>query len=129
MEIAQPAMAILLTAALSGCIVTPKVDVASGEDATCNTVTKHMALKAIYMRQTGCAGSSVEGIALCFAAYAAIGAGSTLVSGSIVLTNNTLHWLEYQGRCSESNLKIEKQKLLESLDKPEHTGEGSTASL
>ncbi len=30
----------------------------------------------------------------------ALVSGSTLVvSGSIVLTNNTLHWLEYQGKC------------------------------
>ena len=31
----------------------------------------------------------------------ALVSGSTLVvSGSIVLTNNTLHWLEYQGKCN-----------------------------
>lgn len=30
----------------------------------------------------------------------AVPAGSFVVSGSIVLIGNTLHWLEYQGRCN-----------------------------
>ena len=34
-----------------------------------------------------------------------VSAGSLIVSGSMVLTNNALHWLEYQGKC---NLSLDK---------------------
>ncbi|WP_430460693.1 hypothetical protein ACQUQU_15940 [Thalassolituus sp. LLYu03] len=33
-----------------------------------------------------------------------ISAGSALVSGSVYVVGNTMHWLEYQGRCPESTL-------------------------
>lgn len=38
------------------------------------------------------------------AVIVAVSAGSLLVSGSIVVANNTVHWLEYQGTCSEGYL-------------------------
>ena len=36
----------------------------------------------------------------CLILPAIVSGGSLVVSGSIVLTNNTLHWLEYQGKCN-----------------------------
>ena len=46
---------------------------------------------------------------VCFATYGVIvagwTAGSALVSGSVYLAGNTVHWLEYQGRCSGSELR------------------------
>jgi hypothetical protein len=49
----------------------------------------------------------------------AIFAGSALISGSIVLTGNTVHWLEYQGTCSDGYLNSAKQKLFDSFGSPE----------
>jgi hypothetical protein len=36
----------------------------------------------------------------CLILPAIVSGGTLVVSGSIVLTNNTLHWLEYQGKCN-----------------------------
>ncbi len=54
----------------------------------------------------------------CLAVILAVSAGSFIVSGSIVLTNNTVHWLEYQGTCSDSYLNTTKQFFLDSLGNP-----------
>ena len=42
-------------------------------------------------------------------------AGSAVISGSIVVTGNTLHWLEYQGTCSDGYLSKAKQLFLASI--------------
>jgi hypothetical protein len=44
-------------------------------------------------------------------------AGSAIISGSIVLTGNTIHWLEYQGTCSDGYLGRVKRLFLESIGK------------
>ncbi len=36
----------------------------------------------------------------CLILPAIVSGGTLVVSGSIVLTKNTLHWLEYQGKCN-----------------------------
>ena len=56
-----------------------------------------------------------EECAIVLAGVAAISAGSAIVSGSIVLTGNTIHWLEYQGTCSDGYLNKVKQAFLDSL--------------
>jgi len=53
----------------------------------------------------------------CLAAALVISAGSVLVSGTIVLAGNTVHWLEYQGTCSDGYLNSAKQLFFESLNK------------
>jgi hypothetical protein len=40
-----------------------------------------------------------------------IPAGSLVVSGSIVLSSNTLRWLEYQGHCDEGVIQKALQKI------------------
>jgi hypothetical protein len=45
-----------------------------------------------------------------------IPAGSFIISGSIVLVNNSLHWLEYQGSC-EKNEAQKKPKNLKTAKK------------
>ena len=54
----------------------------------------------------------------CLAVILAVSAGSVIVSGSIVLTNNTVHWLEYQGSCDDGYLKIALHKFFDSLGDP-----------
>jgi hypothetical protein len=80
----------------------------------CKTYTRSMSLKAIPMTPD----SIACGDEACLAVLAVISAGSALVSGSIVLTGNTLHWLEYQGTCSDGYLNSAKQLFLESFKKP-----------
>jgi len=49
-------------------------------------------------------------------------AGSAIISGSIVITGNTLHWLEYQGTCSDGYLSKAKQLFLASIGIPRESG-------
>lgn len=58
---------------------------------------------------------------VCLTAALAVFAGSAIISGSIVLTANTVHWLEYQGTCSDGYLNVAKQRFLDSVDKPAPT--------
>ena len=43
-----------------------------------------------------------------------VSAGSAIVSGSIVVVGNTLHWLEEQGRCEESATRKAIDSIMES---------------
>lgn len=43
---------------------------------------------------------------------AAIPVGSFIVSGSIVLVGNTVHWLEQQGRCDDGVIQTGLNKFL-----------------
>jgi len=109
---------ISLATMLSACIVVPTIDKNVAQESSCQTFTKRMTLKTVdIIAHPSCGGAAGE----CLAAYLAVGAGSALVSGSIVLTDNTIHWLEYQGRCSDGYLHIAKQQFLDSLGRPEQT--------
>jgi hypothetical protein len=48
---------------------------------------------------------------------AAIPVGTAIVSGSIVVVGNTIHWLEYQGRCDESFVSQVKTAFIEMYQK------------
>lgn len=101
--------AFILACALSACIAVPVVDNES-DSASCKTLTRSMSLKTV---QVG-ANCHDE---YCLAAVLTISAGSVLISGSIVLTGNTVHWLEYQGTCSDGYLNTIRQQFLKSIDR------------
>ena len=68
----------------------------------CELATKSLELEAKRMRVPDeiCAGFSHCDFLLVTAAVVPI--GSFIVSGSIVVVNNTVHWVEKQGRCDDS---------------------------
>lgn len=101
-----------LALALSACVVVPKVDPDEANSSGCKTYTRSMKLDVVVTNPGGC------GDEYCLAAYLAVFAGSAIISGSIVLTGNTVHWLEYQGTCSDSYLNVTKQRFLDSINKP-----------
>jgi hypothetical protein len=98
---------------LSACVV-PVMDKIEATPSTCKTTTQSMSLKManenVFVR-VNCNDQA------CFAAALAVFAGSAIISGSIVLTNNTVHWLEYQGTCDDSFLNTTKQRFLDSFNK------------
>ena len=100
-----------LASALSACVV-PVVDKIDATSPACQTTTKSMSLQMA--NQNIFAGGSCSDRE-CLAAALAVFAGSAIISGSIVITNNTIHWLEYQGTCSDSYLNITKQRFLDSI--------------
>lgn len=68
-------------------------------------LTRSLDLDYKEMSPAACNGGGAEAAAVCFAALGiVIPAGSLVVSGSIVLTGNTLHWLEYHGTCDDGLL-------------------------
>ncbi len=101
--------ALALAASLAACIAVPVVDQA---EPACQTYTRSMSLKTVGMNNVNCRDEA------CLAGVLAISAGSVLISGSIVLTGNTIHWLEYQGTCSDSYLNIAKQRFLDAINGP-----------
>jgi hypothetical protein len=112
MNTRKPFATVSLALALSACVVVPAED--TNEVASCNTHTKSMTLKMADARldRLAC------GDEACLAVILAVSAGSLIVSGTVVLTNNTVHWLEYQGSCDDSFLNTTKQRFLDSLDDP-----------
>ena len=113
MSTRKPFATVSLALALSACVVVPVEDEVAA--SSCDTYTKSMSLKPVEVSlgRTNCHDEA------CLAVILAVSAGSLIVSGSIVLTNNTIHWLEYQGTCSDGYLEATKQYFLDSLDDPE----------
>lgn len=71
----------------------------------CSMATRSLDLDYEEMSPSACNGLGHEGGALCLAALGVvIPVGSFVASGSIVLTGNTLHWLEYHGTCDDGLL-------------------------
>jgi len=103
----------ILALTLSGCVV-PIVDKDAAMSSSCKTSSKSMSL------QMADGNAFIRGChdQVCLSAALAVFAGSAIISGSIVLTANTIHWLEYQGTCSDGYLNVAKQRFLDSVDKP-----------
>jgi hypothetical protein len=114
MRILKTFSPISLAFVLSACVVVPVVDKYEDTSSTCKTYTRSMSLKArdlnVVCDDKGCLGGVLV-----------LTAGSALVSGSIVLAGNTVHWLEYQGTCSDGYLNVTKQLFIESINKPKET--------
>jgi len=105
---------------LSACVFVPVIDESDAGSATCKTFTKSMSLDAVQMQGNVSGRCQNEGCVAILASAVVVSAGSAIISGSIVLTGNTIHWLEYQGTCSDGYLNRTKQLFLDSLgkDKP-----------
>lgn len=84
---------------LAACIVTPKtIDDVQHRD--CRLVTRKWELETSVVGAGACINEA------CVAALLALPVVSGAISGSIVLVGNTLHWLEAQGRCSETDIAV-----------------------
>jgi hypothetical protein len=112
MRILKKFLILSLVFALSACVVVPVVDKNEFVSSTCKTYTKSMKLDVVVANRGIC------GDEYCLAAALVVFAGSAIISGSIVLTGNTVHWLEYQGTCSDGYLNVVKQNFLDSVNKP-----------
>ncbi|MDH4190049.1 MAG: hypothetical protein OEW21_07590 [Betaproteobacteria bacterium] len=94
----RSAVVVLLSFALSACVVYPKK--VEYYDSDCRIDARRLELETGVLISDVCSGgggSEVEGA--CLAALLAVGAGSAIVSGSIVVVGNTVYWLEKKGRC------------------------------
>lgn len=113
-------LVLALTVTLSACVYVPVIDEPDTASASCKTFTRTMSLDSIEMHgnmvQAGCNNQTCADLAVgALAAVVVVTAGSAIISGSIVLTGNTIHWLEYQGTCSDGYLSKSKQLFLNSI--------------
>ena len=99
---------------LSGCVFAPKVADEQPYANHCEMNTKKLVLDSPkQMAAVGChqTAHGAEFISCLIVAGVIVPAGSFVISGSMVLVNNTLHWMEYHGSC-------DKDQVEEDLTKP-----------
>lgn len=113
---------LLLTAALtslSACIFTPKTALNQPYAEQCVMSTRQLKLDTMNIGGGYiCHGNSGRDATACLAAIGIVmPASSLIISGSIVVINNSVHWLEYHGSCDDGLLTefsvIFKSKLIQ----------------
>jgi len=114
-----------LALVLSACVYVPVVDEQDAASSSCKTYTKSMSLESVQLQgniaENGCINNR-DCVVGALAGVIVVTAGSAIISGSIVITGNTLHWLEYQGTCSDGYLSKAKQLFLASIGIPRESG-------
>lgn len=89
----------------TSCSVVPVEKSHSAEDIACGVSTHEYDLKMVQMGNVSASCDSPECI-LSIGLFAAAWTGFTaIVSGSIVVIGNTVHWLEQQGPCDNDKLE------------------------
>jgi hypothetical protein len=89
---------LLILALAGGCVYLPNTT--SIYDQQCRTYHRHMRLE---LHQVGVlAGCGNEACVAALVFLGAVTAASAVVSGSVVLVGNAVHWLEWHGRCPEA---------------------------
>ena len=102
---------VLITFLIQSCIVIPKT--VPEEDQECLLVTKSMTIDYYTSPDMidGAVDEMVNAVTsdchepeclILLAPLITISVGSFIVSGSIVVVGNTIHWIEEQGRCDDS---------------------------
>jgi hypothetical protein len=90
---------IVVVLATSGCLVLPKVDM--NQPVPCPLVTREVTLDTVQLGHIGhCYG---DACLFQLTAGTVIFAVSAVVSGSVALVGNTLHWIERTGKCGGRN--------------------------
>jgi hypothetical protein len=138
MEILNIVVLSFIVLALPACVYVP-VSNNDAESSTCKTYTHSMSLDVIGPASHGnsldlpkysgpsvspsdCRNSDCAAAYVALAVAATVAAGSAIISGSIVVSDNTVHWLEYQGRCNDGYLNKAKQVLFDSINAPPASG-------
>jgi len=98
MSSAPLAFAPLAALLLGGCVYVPRT--VAQYDERCQVVTKRIELEPVQLATIG--GCSNAGCAALLAAAGLTAAASAVVSGSVMVVGNAVHWLERQGQCRAS---------------------------
>lgn len=103
-------LVILITCFLGSCAFVPEVARDQHDDQNCKMFTKSLALSIREFDVEHC--DDLKDLGACLAVWGiVVPAGTFVVSGSIVLIGNTLHWLEYQGTCDDGMISKFKQEI------------------
>lgn len=102
-------LAIFISSTLCACIVVPKQ--VMSYDGSCMVTTRKVELtleQVERIRHINCNSQYCDlSIAEELVSSAVLLAGSAIISGSIALAGNTLHWLERQGNCANPHQQKE----------------------
>ena len=82
---------------VAGCVSTARE--VEYYDADCEIKSKKLVMDTQPLGSLGCTQSRD-----CLAATLVIGAGSTIIAGSIVVVGNTVYWLERVGKCAARSI-------------------------
>ena len=95
---------LILSVSLLGCTFVPEVSEQQDYAYECEMHTKELTLTSEYLNFQGECGDAT-------ACLLAVGIGiptvTFIVSGSVVVIGNTIHWLEYHGACDSDLLLVE----------------------
>ena len=90
---------LFLSFLISACTFLPAISDTQEYSADCEMLTRELTLSKEFIDfHRGC-GTNAEAAACFLAVAIGVPAASFIVSGSVVLAGNTIHWLEYQGTC------------------------------
>jgi len=85
---------------LSSCAVVPKT-ADDADNSRCNLATKKMSLDVVGAKGGCPSGGGGAGVIVCLTA-AGVFAITGIISSSLVIAGNTIHWIEKQGKCEDS---------------------------
>ena len=92
--------AFVLPLAISACVFVPQET--RYHDTDCNIEARRLELKPVILDNLDCGNG--EGSEYCIVALLAVGAGSAVVSGTIVVVGNTVYWLDEKSRCAAKKI-------------------------
>ncbi len=102
---------------ISSCVVYPKVN--PGQSSKCILVTKELTIDIAKVEKLAFSSGGGKGelgaMVLILAGSAVAASTSLIVSGSIMVTGNTLHWLEEEGTCKKGIIREAVVDLSDSL--------------
>ena len=81
---------------VSGCFYVPKIEENNNEN--CDLITKKMTIENRGEFPQGCNDE-------CLLIALGVTSTSYIVSGTITVVGNTIHWIEKQGRCEDSFIR------------------------
>lgn len=113
-------LALLLPLLVSSCVFLPTTAERQKYYDKCKMATKKLTLEPHIDRDYSiCHGRDVKKEPLmCLLLSGVVASASLVVSGSIVLVGNTIHWVEYQSGCEPKNTKVIKHKNVKKPQKP-----------
>ncbi len=100
LELTMKLILILLSlASVCSCAYVPSSSGKQNHYNECDMVTKKLSLEKIGSSDFCFKGAKLNEFIGCLVVGGFVGSTSAIVSGSIVIVGNTIHWMEYQTTC------------------------------
>ena len=104
----------LILVNLSACAIYPKFD--NDANPQCDVFTRQFTLDIAIDDKTCTKSDNGGELLLCIGLSGVLFTASAVISGSIVIVGNTVHFLEQQGRCENSFLRRKLDKHLNKIN-------------